>query len=153
MCGCVNWRWWWISRARFASSFFALLSTTCCSQHSALPLAKASAAHLGGIAELVRRQVDFAKAALAYKFPEGVVPDRLQIGRGEFTVPGQPTPCEIPARTYSSSCLYELASCYVPSVSKCRSSMLPFVAAHEPLSPATGGCIPSSSGPESQPGL
>jgi hypothetical protein len=28
MCGCVNWRWWWISRARLASSFFADLSTT-----------------------------------------------------------------------------------------------------------------------------
>ena len=28
MCGCTNWRWWWISRARFESSFFADLSTT-----------------------------------------------------------------------------------------------------------------------------
>lgn len=28
MCGCTNCRWWWISRARFESSFFADLSTT-----------------------------------------------------------------------------------------------------------------------------
>ena len=44
-------------------------------------------AYLGAIAEFVRCQVDLAKTPLAYKFPQCIVPDGLEVGRGELTVP------------------------------------------------------------------
>lgn len=42
-------------------------------------------ADLGAIAELMRRQVDFSEASLAYELSQCVVPHCLQVGRGEFT--------------------------------------------------------------------
>ena len=41
--------------------------------------------HLGAIGELVGRQIDLAKAALAYEPAEGVVADRLEVLRRELT--------------------------------------------------------------------
>ena len=42
-------------------------------------------AHLGAIGELVGREIDLAKAALADQPPQGVVPHRLEVRRREFT--------------------------------------------------------------------
>lgn len=41
--------------------------------------------HLGTIGELVCRQIDLAKAALADEPPKSIAANRLQVGRREFT--------------------------------------------------------------------
>jgi hypothetical protein len=86
MCGCMNWRWWWISRARFASSFFADLSTTCGAAVSYSDTRKraGSVAHLGAIGELVRSKIDLAKRALPNQPAEGVIADVAEVLGREF---------------------------------------------------------------------
>lgn len=44
-----------------------------------------AAAYLGAIAELVRGQVDFPKAAFANQLAQRVVADTLEVRRREFT--------------------------------------------------------------------
>ena len=86
MCGCMNWRWWWISRARFASSFLADLSTTWAT--SAMCVCAGAAregTYPGAIGELVGGQIDLPETALADQPSEGVVADVLQVRGGEFT--------------------------------------------------------------------
>ena len=69
-------------------------------------------AYLGAIAELVRGQVDFPKAAFANQLAQRVVADTLEVRRREFTG-AVSIPCmrmRLYGQTYSRSCLYELAS-------------------------------------------
>lgn len=144
--------------------------------------------HLGAIAEFMRGQIDFSKATLAYKFTDGIVPHRLEISCGEFTVgvsesgwqSNAPGARIMLVETYSRSCLYEFASCCTfesqplvlslflpPCLPACLPVFLPLQFA--PMGFACCGaqacgrrgnererwidCLPSSSGPESQPGL
>lgn len=44
------------------------------------------AAYLGAIAQLVRCQVDFAKAAFSYELAQRIVADVLQVRCREFTI-------------------------------------------------------------------
>jgi hypothetical protein len=93
----------------------------------------------------MRRQVDLPKAALAYEFPKCVVSDCLQIGRGEFTVLVSPPLYEISTPgAYTRGLLTQVAACtnWQAAISPASAKvdlawfMVPFVAAHERLSPA-----------------
>lgn len=116
MCVCVS----------IGSSCLANASSKCC----------LSATHLGAIAELVRGEIDFPKAALADQLAQRVVADALEIGGRKFTG-GVSMPCAyvcvcgVRVRAYSRSCLYELASW------KTVSTIYAFARAAAPTPPTT----------------
>ena len=109
----------------------------------------------------MRCQVDLTKTPLAYKFPQCIVADGLEVGRGKLTVPvsanyrgakERKSLTRVTACTNSQAAIIPVSASVVLGMPGMRLDVL-LVAAHKRGLAATGRYIPSSSGPESQPGL